>query len=60
MSTSWDTCNFGLAAAILDFRLTFTSGSIETSSTELLDLENVGVADEMLLLSWVRAEIYVI
>jgi len=47
-------------AGFLDFRLPFTSGSTGTSSTELLDLENVGEAVEMLLLSWVRAEIYVI
>jgi len=35
----------------LGFPLPFTSGSIETSSTELLDLDNVGVAVEMSLLS---------
>jgi len=60
MSTSRDTCTSGLTVAILDFRLPFTSGSNGTSSTESLDLENVGVAVEMLLLSSVRAEIYVI
>jgi len=47
MSTSWDTCTSDLTAAILDFRLPFTSSNIGTSSTELLDLENVGVAVEI-------------
>jgi len=47
-------------AAILDFRLPFTSDSIKTSSIELLNLEIVGVAVEISLLSWMRAEIYVI
>jgi len=47
-------------AAILDFWLPLTSSSIGTSSTELLDLENVGVAVEISLLFWVWAEIYVI
>jgi len=41
MSTSWETCTSGLTAAILNFRLLFTSDSIGTSSTELLDLEIV-------------------
>jgi len=31
----------GLTAAIHDFRHPFMSGSVETSSTELLDLDNV-------------------
>ena len=36
--------NSGLAAAILDFRLPVMSGRIRNSPMELLDLENVGVA----------------
>jgi len=56
MSTRCDTCTSGLTPATLDFRLPFTSGSIGTSYTELLNLENV----EISLLSLVRAEIYVI
>jgi len=41
MSTDWDTCTSSLTAAILDFRLPITSGSIGTSSTELLELKNL-------------------
>jgi len=36
----------------MDFRLPLTSGSIVTIFTELLDVENVGVAVEMSLLSY--------
>jgi len=42
-------------ASILVFRLSFTSGSFETSSTELFDLKNVGVAVEISLLSCIEA-----
>jgi len=60
MSTSWDTCTFGFTVAVLDFWLPLTAGSIKTSSTEFMVIENVGIAVEMSLLSWVPAIRYFI
>ena len=47
-------------AAIFDFRLTRTSDSILVSVFVLLDLENMGIAVGISLLSWLKAEIYVL
>ena len=44
-------------AAIFDLPLTLISKSVHTSTTELLDLENVDVALEILLISSIEAEI---
>jgi len=44
----------------LDVRRPLTSGSIRTSSSELQDLDNMGVAVENVLLSSVQAEIKVL
>ena len=41
-SRSGDMSTSGLAAAIFDFRLPVTSGSIRNNAIELLDPENVG------------------
>jgi len=41
MSTSWDTCISGLAAAILHFRLPLTLDNILLSAIELAILENM-------------------
>jgi len=55
MSTSWDTCISGLAAAILDFRL--TSNNILRSAIELAILENMVGAFGISILSYLQAEI---
>ena len=47
-------------AAIFDLWLTPTTHSIQTSPIVFLDLENVGIAVEISLLSCIQAEIYVI
>jgi hypothetical protein len=44
-------------SAILDFRLPVWSHSIETTSIELLDSENIGVAVGISFLSHLQAEI---
>ena len=46
-----------LAAAILEFRLPVMSGRIRYSLFELPDLENVGVAAGIALLSSLQAEL---
>ena len=46
-------------AAIFDFRQTRTSDSIPTSLSVLADPENIGLAVEILLISWLKAEIYI-
>jgi len=51
MSTSGNTRTSGLTEAVLDFLLPFMSDSIGTSFTELVDVENVGVAVKISLLS---------
>jgi len=51
MCKSWDTCTSGITVAILNFWLPFTAYSIGTSSSELLHLENVGVAVTISLLA---------
>ena len=55
--TSWDKSTSGLQAAILDFRLLLTSESIGSSSIEMLNAENVGLAVGNSLLSCILAEI---
>ena len=47
----------GLAATILEFRLPVMSGRLCTSPLELPDIENVGVAGGIALLSSLQAEI---
>ena len=49
---------FRLMAAIFDFLDIQTSGGILTSLYVLPDPENMGIAFEILLLWYVRAEIY--
>ena len=44
MYISWDTCNFIISAAILDFRLPVSSGSVTDSTIEKFDSENMEVA----------------
>ena len=44
-------------AAIFDFRHTQTSDSIPISLSVLPDPENMGIADGIVLLSWLKAEI---
>ena len=46
-------------AAIFDLRHTRTSDIIPTSLTVLPDPENMGIAVEILLLSRIKAELYV-
>jgi hypothetical protein len=46
-----------LVAAMLEFRLPVWPHSIETTSIELLDLENIGVAVGISFLSHLQAEI---
>ena len=48
---------FRLMAAIFDFQHTQTSGRIPINLFVLLDLENVGIAVGIVLLSCVEAEI---
>ena len=46
-----------LAAATLEFRLPVMSGRIRNSPIEMLDLQNVGEAVEIALLSSLQAEL---
>jgi len=57
MSISWDTCNYIILAAILDFWLPVSSGSVTDSTNEKFDPENMGVAVGILFLASLEAEI---
>jgi len=57
MSTSWDKCISGLAAAILDFQLPLTLDNIFLSAIELAILENMVGAFGISILSCLHAEI---
>jgi len=57
MYTNWDTCISGLAVAILDFRLPFTSDKIPLSTIELAILESMLGAFRISILSRLQAEI---
>jgi len=51
---------FRFQAAIFDFLLTPTNGSICISLVVLLDIKSIGIAVGILLLSFVLAQIYII
>jgi len=57
MYISWDTCNYFISAAILDFWLPVSSGSVTDSTIEKFDPENMGVAIGILFLASLEAEI---
>jgi len=57
MYISWDTCNYIISAAILDFWLPILSGSVTDSTIEQFDPENMGVAIGILFLASLEAEI---
>jgi len=56
---SWDTCGYIISAAILDFWLPVLSGSVTDSTIEKFDTENIGVANGILFLASLEAEISV-
>ena len=58
MYMSWDTWNYIFSAAILDFWLPVSSGSVTDSAIEKFDLENLGVAVGILFLAGLEAEIH--
>jgi len=50
-------CNYIISAAILDFWLPVSSGSVTDSNVEKFDPENIGVAVGILFLASLEAEI---
>jgi len=48
MYICWDTCNYIISAAILDFWHPVSSGSVTDSTVKTFDPENIGVAVEIL------------
>jgi len=52
--------HFRFKVAIFDFSLTPTNGSVQISPIVLLDIKNIGIADRIVLLSCVQAELYVV
>ena len=58
MYQSWDTCNYIISAAILDFLLPVSSGSVTASTIEKFDTENNGIAVGILFLASLEAEIH--
>jgi len=57
MNISWDTCNYIVWAAILDFWLPVSSGSVIDSTIEKFDPENMRVVVGILFLASLEAEI---
>jgi len=57
MYISWDTCNYTISAAILDFWLPVSSGNVTDSTIEKFEPENMGVAVGILFLANLEAEI---
>jgi len=57
MLISWYTCNYIISAAILDFWLPVSSGSITDSTIEKFDPHNMGLAVGILFLASLEAEI---
>jgi len=57
MYISWYKCNYKISAAILDFWLPVSSGSVTDSTIERFDPENMGVAVGILFLASLEAEI---
>jgi len=57
MFISWDTRDDIISAAILDFWLPVSSGSVTDSTIETFDPENMGVAVGILSLASLEAEI---
>jgi len=57
MYISWYTCNYIISAAILDFWLPVSSGSITDSTIEKCDPKNMEVAVGILFLAILDAEI---
>jgi len=47
MHISWETCHYIISAAILDFWLLVSSGSVTDSTIEKFDPDNMGVALEL-------------
>jgi len=56
MSISWDTCNYTISAAILDFSLPVSFGSVTDITIETFDPENMGLAVGILFLSSLEAD----
>jgi len=57
MYICWDTCNYIISAAILDFWLPVSSGSVTDSTAEKFDPENIGVVVGILFLASLEVEI---
>jgi len=57
MSISWDTCNYIISAAILDFWLPVSSGSFTDRTIEMFDRKHMGVAVGIVFLASQEAEI---
>jgi len=57
MYISGDTCNYIISAAIWDFWLPISSGSVTDSTIEMFDPKNMGVAVGILFLASLEAEI---
>ena len=55
--TCWSVNISSLEAAILDFQLPLPSHSMENSFIEFVNLENIGIAFEILQLCCIQAEI---
>ena len=58
MYINWDTWNYIFSAAILDFWLPVSSGSVTDSAIEKFDPENIGVAVGIWFLASLEAEIH--
>jgi len=57
MYIRWDTCNYIISAAIMDFWLSVSSGSVTDSTIQTFDPENMGVIIGILFLPNLDAEI---
>ena len=60
MYTSWDSCNYIISAAIVNFGFPVSSGSVADSTIEKFDLENMGVAVGTLFLASLEAKIHLV
>jgi len=57
MYISWNTCNYIISAAILDFWLPVSFGSVTDNTIEQFDPENTRAAVEIVFLASLEAEI---
>jgi len=57
MYINWYTCNYIISAAILDFWLPISSGSVTDSTIEMFDPEKMGVSVGILFLANVEAAV---